>query len=183
VSRDAIHFREPVPDFKIVPSLEEPDRAEPRLTQGQGFENIGDRTLFWYGIWTEVNRDGPTGVRVATWPRDRLGHFAPSPGIRDAHCISRVISPTRRGARVYLNADGLSADAQLAVEILDERFRAIPGYGARDCLPITAGSGFRLPVAWRGHDSLERVDPTFRVRVNWTGRDSEKSRLFAVYVE
>ena len=51
MSHDAIHFKEPVPDFKIVPSYEEPDWAEPRLIQGQGFENIGDRTFFWYGIW------------------------------------------------------------------------------------------------------------------------------------
>ena len=65
VSHDAIHFKEPVPDFKIVPFYEEPDWAEPRLLQGQGFENIGDRTFFWYGIWVAFDRDGPTGVRLA----------------------------------------------------------------------------------------------------------------------
>jgi hypothetical protein len=62
-----------VPDFPVIPSFEEEDRAEQRLTQGQAFENVGDRTYVYYGIWTEIDRNSPTGVRVAMWPRDRFG--------------------------------------------------------------------------------------------------------------
>ena len=72
----------------MIPSFEEDDRAEQRLTQGQAFHNIGDRTFVYYGIWTEIDRNSPTGVRVATWPRDRLGYFAPVPEAKEAHCIS-----------------------------------------------------------------------------------------------
>jgi hypothetical protein len=82
VSSDGLHFREPIPDYKIVPGFEEPDRAEPRLTQGQGFENIGDRTILYYGIWPANDRNSPTGVRIATWPRDRLGYFPARGGHR-----------------------------------------------------------------------------------------------------
>ena len=182
VSNNGINFREPLPDFKIVPSLEEPDRAEPRLTQGQAFLNIGDRTFHYYGIWTEVNRDGPSGVRAASWARDRLGFFAPSGGVSEPHCISAAFA-ARPGARLYLNATGLDADSRLEVEILDEHFRPIPGYTAADMAPLAEQGGLRLPVSWRGRDSLAGVNQSFRVRVNFAGRDAGKARLYAVYVD
>lgn len=182
VSPDALHFKEPIPDFKIVPSLEEVDRAEPRLTQGQAFENIGDRTIFYYGIWTEVDRDGPTGVRVATWTRDRLGYFRVAPNNTGAHCISAAITP-REGARVYLNASGLSEDSQLAVEVLDEKLRPLPGYTAADCTPIKDKTGLRIPISWTGKTDLGKPDKPVRLRVNFTGRDAEDARLFAIYVQ
>lgn len=183
VSPDALHFKEPIPDFKIVPSFEEVDRAEPRLTQGMAFENIGDRTLFYYGIWTEVNRDGPTGVRVATWPRDRLGYFRVAPNNKGAHCISAPITPPRDGAQVYLNASGLSEESQLSVEILDNKLRPLPGYTAEDCTPIKEKSGFRIPISWKEHTDLGTQKTPVRIRVNFTGRDAEEARLFAIYVQ
>lgn len=182
VSNDAIQFREPIPDFKIIPSFEEPDRAEPRLIQGQGFHNIGDRTIAYYGIWNEVNRDGPSGVRIATWPRDQLGYYSPSPDVTDAHCISAPLDAPRSGARVFINASGLSPQSQLRLEILDEQFRPIPGYAAADAEPLEQ-SGFHLPVSWRGAPDLAKLDQPIRIRVNWTGAESGKARLFAVYLE
>ena len=183
VSNNAVNFREPIPDFKIVPSFEEPDRAEPRLTQGQAFENIGDRTIFYYGIWTEVNRNGPTGVRIATWPRDRLGFYSPGLDIADAHCISSPLSPVNAEARVYVNASGLGPDTRLQVELLDEQFRPLAGYTAAECAPFAAESGFRLPVTWKGRQTLAGLKRPLRVRVNFVGRDPHKARLFAIYLE
>lgn len=183
VSNNGFNFREPIPDFKIVPAFEEPDRAEPRLIQGQGFQNIGDRTFVYYGIWNMTNPDTPTGVRIATWPRDRLGSYAPSPDVTDAHCISAPFELPRPDAKVYLNASGLGPDAQLQVAILDEQFRPIPGYDVGDCVPSESKGDFHLPVSWRGHESLAGLHQRFRVRVNFAGRDSGKARLYAIYVE
>jgi hypothetical protein len=183
VSGDGLHFREPLPDFKIVPSFEEPDRAEQRLTQGQGFENIGNRTIVYYGIWPETDRNGPTGVRIATWPRDRLGYFQPAPDTEGAHCISAPLANVRPGARVLLNATHLAPDSQLTVEILDEQFRPLPGYAAADFVALTNKSGLRFPVAWRGRETLGAFDHLVRVRVNWTGAKADAARLYAVYVE
>ena len=45
------------------------------LVQGQGFENVGEETLFWYAPWPEQLSNG---VRVASWQRDRLGYFQAS---------------------------------------------------------------------------------------------------------
>jgi hypothetical protein len=183
VSHDAIHYREPIPDFKIVPSFEEDDRAEPRLTQGQAFHNIGDRTFVYYGIWTENDRNSPTGVRAATWPRDRLGYFAPALDAKNAHCISGPIRLEGESARVYLNATGLTDEGNLTLEILDERFRPVPGYTAADFVSIKAKSGLRVPVAWREKSQLPADAGPIRVRINWTGDHPESTRLFAVYVE
>jgi hypothetical protein len=180
VSNDALHFREPIPDFKIIPSLEEPDRAEPRLTQGQGFLNVGEKTFVYYGIWTEVNRDGPTGVRVATWPRDRFGFYKPAPNVENAHCVSSPI--TGFGSRVYINADGLSEDSQLKVEILDEQFRPIPGYSGPDCVALEK-SGLRQAIAWRGTSLLENLNRPIRVRVTWAGAAPQAAKLYAIYIE
>lgn len=182
-SPDALHFKEPIPDFKIVPSFEEVDRAEPRLTQGQAFENIGDRTYFYYGIWTETNRDGPTGVRVASWTRDRLGYFRVAPNNTGAHCITAAITPPRDNARVYLNASALSDEAQLQVEVLDEKLRPIPGYTAAECLPIKDKTGLRIPISWGAKTDLSGLNGPIRLRVNFTGRDAENARLFAIYVQ
>jgi hypothetical protein len=169
VSHDALHFKEPVPDFKLVPSYEEIDEAEPRLLQGTGFENVGDRTFFWYSIWVAADPKGPTGVRLATWTRDRFGYFAPAPpwhyqtgrsvgAIVGPHFISAPIRVASEGARVYVNADGLSAESHLRIEILTEQLVPVAGLSSVDSIPITE-SGLRRPAAWRGKESLGRLGP------------------------
>jgi hypothetical protein len=183
VSSDGIHFKEPLPDFKMIPSFEEDDRAEQRLTQGQAFHNIGDRTFVYYGIWTEIDRNSPTGVRVATWPRDRLGYFAPVPEAKETHCISSPITAAGNDVRIALNVTGLSDEGRLTVEVLDERFVPLPGYSAADFVPIEAKSGLRLPVAWRGGATLGKLTQPIRLRVNWSGANQEKVRLFAIYLD
>src|SRR2546425_11429809 len=75
LSHDGIHFHEPIRDFKFVPAREQPDSPNdvgPSLMQGQGMENVGDRTLYWYSLW----RGTPgSGVRMVSWERDRLGYL------------------------------------------------------------------------------------------------------------
>lgn len=184
VSSDGIHFKEPVPDFQMIPSFEEEDRAEQRLTQGQAFENIGDRTFVYYGIWTEIDRNSPTGVRVATWPRDRFGYYSPSLSHgEDAHCVSALLSLEGKRGELFLNATHLSAEATFTVELLDERFHPVEGFTANDFTPLDADSGLKLPLAWGKRKTAPTDSGAIRVRVNWVGRDAEQARLWAVYVE
>jgi len=133
--------------FKIIPSFEESDRAESRLVQGQAFENIGELTIFYYGIWTEVERDGPTGVRLAVWRRDRLGYFRVEPDHPPERCKSAPITPPQTATQVYLNGSGLAEESQLAVEILDEKFRLLPYYSVRHWTPIKEKTGLRVPIS------------------------------------
>ena len=193
VSNDALHYREPIPDFRMVAAAEDGMEHLPGSMnfkfaghcQGQGFENIGDETLFWYAPWPEQLSDG---VRVASWPRDRLGYFQPfpldKPKQRTCHVISApIFTEAADGAdlQVAVNADGLSEHAQLAVELLDERFVPLPGYAAGDCDPME--SGLRQRVSWGGRSTVSGVEGAFRVRVNFAGLRPEDPKLYAIYVE
>ena len=203
VSNDALHFTEPIPDFKFIPAyeIEREGRDFPTLEQGQGFANVGDESLFWYSNW----RGGD--LNVARFPRDRLGYFEVVPDPRpnllpsedthqlywrehigdrvpeyaEPHCISCPIDLKGASASVYVNAQGLSPQNPLTVEILDERMRPIPGYGRADCIPV-AEEGLRTQVAWKGARSLEGIDSPVRVRINWDGERPGDVFLYAAYV-
>ena len=194
VSNDAIHYREPIRDFRIVPCWEEPEstsgglydttRGARTLAQGQGFENMGDETLFWYELW------GQGRVRLATWPRDRLGYFEVCSVRRpqrwaellgEPHFISRPLKLDEPGCRVFLNADGLAQNNQLTVEVCDEQLRTLPGYSAEDCIAAKE-SGLRVPVAWREKKTIDEVDGPVRVKVSFGGVRPEDIRLYAVYL-
>src|SRR5262249_14976017 len=136
VSDDALHFQEPIPDFKMVDAYEEdwgpgdPVGAPPCLTQGQGIVNLGDQTMTWYGIWGHRN----FAIRAATWKRDRLGYFQPKrdptegqrwrqkesrPEFILPNFISCPIELKQAGGGVYVNADGISENSQLKLALLD----------------------------------------------------------------
>ena len=188
VSNDALHYREPIPDFRMVTAGEDDFYHLPAefsfkhsaLVQGQGFENIGDETLFWYAPWPESISNG---VRLASWQRDRLGYFqvfdAPrSPQVR--HVISAPIDLENQPAQVSLNIDGLSEYGQITVEILDEYFRPLADYAAEHCQPL--GSGLQQPVRWANREWVEHRDGAIRIRLNFAGIRPEDPKLYAIYV-
>ena len=198
LSHDGLHFKEPVPDFKMVHSYEirgpQPNQfAAPRLMHNS-WANIGDRTVAWFSIWREECSDWDlenprslTAIWVATWDRDRLGYFEPSgrpsgwgAGDYEPHCITCPIELDRDGVGVYVNADRLGEHSRLRVELLSREFKPLPGYSGDDCLPVTE-PGLRQPVRWRGRDTIEGLDRPVRVRVNWEGVRPEDARLFALY--
>lgn len=194
VSNDGLHHREPVPEFPFVSASQDgwlvlPDgdpsiTKYPALIQGQGFENVGDETLFWYGPWPEQVSDG---VRVASWTRDRLGCFRgyQRGTWRDDlphHFVSAPIDLEEVPARVTVNADGLGDHGQVRVEVIDERLGAVDGYGRADAEPIRE-SGLSVPVRWGSIDRVDVGDRRVRVRVHIEGVRPEDVRVFAVYVE
>ena len=194
VSQDAMHFREPVPDFKIVRCFEESPVGHPGLGSGsklvQGsFANIGERTVHYYSTWEYPARGM---VRVATWPRDRLGFFSgvsrpvfQGQGYRDIvvepHIISCPLSLKGENVGLYVNADQVGEHSQLRVELLDEAFYPIPGYSGDDCVLLTE-PGLRQRVAWKKGDVIEGISQPVRVRVSWEGLRPEDAQLYAVYV-
>jgi hypothetical protein len=205
VSNDAMHFREPIPDFQIVSAYEifMSDRADaafpaPALEQGQAFENIGDRTMFWYSPWYGGS------ICVAAWARDRLGYFetvkrskavqfatedAQASVMKELNIKREVAQPhfvscplrVQPGARVFLNAAGLSEQAHLTVEVFDAQFRPLPGYSGADCVRLTR-SGLREPVVWRGRESLDASSRPVRLKVSWGGERADDALLYAAYV-
>lgn len=191
VSNDALHYREPVPDFKIIPAREEigsPPGRGPSISHGQGMLNWGEKTMLWYELW------GLGDIRLATWPRDRLGYFqqyeyprrpaayAVGQTFRDVvpHFISCPIWVDGE-AQVHVNVDGTGANSHLKVEVLDEQFRPLPGYSGEACVPVQE-NGLRQQVRWHGHDSLPASGGPFRIQVTFDGVRPEDVKLYAVYV-
>jgi hypothetical protein len=207
VTNDALHFREPIPDFRLVSAAEivmaqgpEAMIPAPALEQGQAFDNVGDETLFWYSPWYGGS------ICAASWGRDRLGYFEvvepPKPSVRateDTHALAWreyldivpemaaphfVTCPLRAGGsetRVFVNAGGLSDDAQLVVELLDERLVPLPRYSGADCVPV-ARAGLREPVAWRSGQTADTGGRPFRIKVGWRGKRPAEAYVYAVYV-
>ncbi|MCY3900926.1 MAG: hypothetical protein OXF86_20290 [Caldilineaceae bacterium] len=192
VSNDALHYREPIPDYPIVSAAEDGWQELPHgntlvnypaLIQGQGFEQVGDETLFWYAPWPEQSSDG---VRVASWPRDRLGYLQPFPAGRmrpgqAPHIVSAPIDLDGKPAQLALNIDGLGDYSDVTAEIITEQLEPVPGYSAADCIPPSA-SGLSQPVAWRGRDTVQYENGPIRLRLNFSGIRPEDIQLFAAYM-
>ena len=190
VSNDALHYREPIPDFRLIPSFEEtgaPFGRGPSLSHGQGMVNWGEKTLLWYELW------GLGDIRLAAWPRDRLGYFqkydypnrpAWLPSGQnfievEPHFITCPLR-AERGARIAVNVDGVGRHAELRVEALDEGFRPLSGLSGAASRPITE-SGLRQEVRWVDRAAID-VDGAFRLKVTAAGVRPEDVKLYAVYV-
>jgi hypothetical protein len=189
VSVDALHYAEPIRDFPMVRAAED-GWAElpggyptleryPALIQGQGFENVGDETLFWYAPWPEQASDG---IRVATWPRDRLGYLE-GYGSRDLphHCVSAPIHLEGRPVRLLVNVDGVGEFSSLTAEVLGADLAPIPGCNAAECAPVPAG--LRQPVRWHQREAIEPGSDPVRVKLSLGGARPEDVRLYAAYLE
>ena len=192
VSNDALHFREPVPDYPIVSAAEDGWQElpygntlvnYPALIQGQGFEQVGDETLYWYAPWPEQSSDG---VRVASWPRDRLGYLQPFPAERmrpgqGSHVVSASIDLGAQTVQLALNIDGLGEYSSVSAEVLSERLEPIPGFTAADCIAPTS-SGLAQPVTWTNGAALPREHGPVRLRLDFSGVRVEDIKLHAAYL-
>jgi hypothetical protein len=189
VSHDALHFSEPIPDFRIVQAAETtsswlpsgqatPLERSPALMQGQGFANIGQETLFWYSVWVV-----PTaGIRVAHWDRDRLGYLSPFVTEKKSpHLISAPVATNGQPVAVKLNIGGINQWSSVKVTVLDEQMRELPGYTAQDCTGPEQ-SGLSQRVVW-GHQRQVVAPGPIRIRVDFTGVRPEDLQLYAIYVQ
>lgn len=192
VTNNGLHYREPVPDFPIVSAAEDGWEVLPQtrtsdnypsLIQGQGFENIGDESLFWFAPWPEQASDG---IRVASWPRDRLGSFSPYLDRRmrsrnEAHVISAPIDLEGEAATLDLNVDGLGEHAAVTCSILDEQHRPLPNFSSGDCLPLRE-SGLAQRMRWHGGERISHAGGRIRLRIDFAGIRPEDTALYALYL-
>lgn len=179
LSHDALHFHEPIPNFRLVPAREQlasPAHSHPALMQGQGFENVGDRTLYWYGAWL-----GPLspGVYCASWERDRLGYlkpFAPETPM----AITATVELLDATVPVSVNVSGLAEHTHLRIEALDEGFRPIDGLSGDDAATVSE-NGLRVHVRWPNAPSLP-ARRRLHLQVCFAGVRPEDARLHALYL-
>ncbi|MBI4584326.1 MAG: hypothetical protein HY717_09925 [Planctomycetes bacterium] len=84
-------------------------------------------------------------------------------------------------ARLWVNAEGLSPESSLRVELLDELERPLPGYSG-DASATLQQSGLRVPVSWNGKSQIAGVQQSFKIKVGFEGRLSGAISFYALYV-
>ena len=180
ISNDGLHFREPITDFVFIPRGQDRDWDQGGLLQGQGFENVGDQTYIWYGAWDpRVGLDYVPrgGVGLATLERDRFGSLSARDPSNPAAFVTSALQ-IDLPARLWINADGLSPDGKLWVELLDELERPLAGFSGDDAA-ILQQSGLRIPVSWKGKERIPDTGAPFKIRVTFEGKDI---KFYALYV-
>lgn len=201
LSNDGVKFREPANEWAFL--KHGPDGAwdEGGLLQGQGFENIGDKTYVYYGSWDPRPHANDKalpprgGVGLATVPRDRFGDLVIDPSAfgtgsyhipeSEAVCefITKAISiPSDEPAQFFLNAEGVGPQAALKIELLSHDLQPLPGYSGK-AAAIVQQSGFQTPISWAGRNQLSDLPDGVRVRVTYEGAHREDIRFSALYVQ
>jgi hypothetical protein len=189
VSNDGIHFREPVKGHRFLrreDSLVTPvpgHNFNTILCQANGILNVGDETRIYHGRWRNIGWGAAADknfkhysgeVALATLPRDRWGALGLNPGANEGAVCSSPLVISAGGGALTLNADGV---AGLAVELVDEQFRPIPGFGAGQ---VEGPDGFDCSIVWPGHEWAELKGRSVRVQVRIRRLGDVSPRLYAM---
>jgi hypothetical protein len=190
VSNDGLNFREPAQEWLFLKIGPDGTWDEGGLMQGQGFHNVGDKTYIYYGsgdlrTWTAYKKPIPPrgSVGLATLPRDRFGDlrvYDTGEGASE-FVTNDVAVKTKSPRRIFINADGLGADAVLKVELLGHDERPLKGYAGKDAAVVTR-SGFQTPISWNGKEAIKDLPERFRIKVTFDGAKNTNIRFSAIYV-
>jgi hypothetical protein len=181
VSDDGIHFREPVPGFKVIARGEPGQWDETALLQGHAFVNVGDETMIWYSHWDTSGKLKSMDIGLATMRRDGFGYLASHAKDVAAQCISTTIPAESQPRALFVNVDGAARETPLTVELLDDRDQPLPDYSGDNAASITTNS-VRAAVTWPKLNSNrlpEKIPVAVRVKFPMGG----KARLYALYVD
>lgn len=190
VSNDGIHFREPAKGHRFLrheDSLVTPVPGHDFhtiLCQANGILNVGDETRIYHGRWRNVDGQGVNDVlkyysaevALAVLPRDRWGAFGLNPGADEGAICSAPLALPATGGAITVNADGV---AGLTVELLDEQFRPIPGFGDGQVEGI---NGLDCPVRWKARTLSELVGNPVRVQVRLRRMGDMAPRVYALNI-
>jgi hypothetical protein len=200
VSNDGIHFREPQPDFAFIPRGGKGTWESDAILQGNGFENVGDQTYFWYGGWDNdvTLPDVHAEIGLITLRRDGFGSLSPMkfPAMEGKFSKFKnrsatmgdppafVSCPIRVNgmARILLNVEGLSPDARLRVELLDNIETPLVGYSGESAIPLQA-PGLDLKISWKNHDWISDLPSPFKIKVTFEGEQRQAIRFYALYLQ
>lgn len=142
VSNDGVHFREPVPNFRIIARGEPGAWDDTALVQGHAFVNHGDKTMIWYSHWDTSANLKTMEIGLATLRQDGFGYLSAQEEDNDAEFITDFFE-LDENETIHLNVSRVSLDAPLTVELLDRRAQPIPGYSVK-----VSTSGLHVPVVW-----------------------------------
>ena len=172
VSNDGVHFREPVPNFKIIARGEPGAWDDTALLQGHAFVNDRDKTMIWYSHWDTSGKLKTMEIGLATLRRDGFGYLSAQEEDNDSEFITDFFE-LDENETIHLNVSGVSPDTTLTVELLDRRAQPIPAYSAK-----VATSGVRVPVVW-SKPATTGLKLALRVRYPV----GSPAHVYAVYIE
>ena len=185
VSNDGVYFREPIPNHLLIKRGDAGEWDEGGLLQGQGFFNIGDKTFIYYGSWDPTKRNKPPrgGVGLATLRRDGFGYLSARTNEDSAHFITRVIQKKEilsKKIKININIEGVSSEAPLRIEILDETLTPVPEYAGENA-GLVSKDGVSQEVIW----PLDRkgnvaISGDFSIKVTYA--PSSSARIYALYL-
>ena len=195
VSNDGVHFREPAHERVFLKRGEDGAWDQGGLLQGQGFENIGDRTFIYYGTWDpRIWQGSPPrgGVGIATLERDRFADLVVDqttkgsgnyqmPEIVSEFITAPVYLEGGGSYRFYINADGFGDEAALKVELLSHNTVPLPEFSGENAA-IVRTSGFQTPIVFNGNDRIDSLPDRVRFKVTFVGRKNTDIRFNAIYV-
>lgn len=194
VSNDGLHFREPIPGFKIVARGQEGQWDGGCVVPAHAFVNVGEHTYLYYGGWDNgfcyENSAGDVGV--VFWRRDGMGHVRVRDHDRPGICQTETIETGGIDRSVYVNfdVDAYRPGCGLDFELVDVEGVVIPGYSAADCVTCSE-PGLRQSVRWKDHHviSARLKDPValrviFRSNhdVNESLQYGSSPMLYCVYI-
>ncbi|MSU48256.1 MAG: hypothetical protein EXS37_04050 [Opitutus sp.] len=184
VSNDGIHFREPIADRAFIPAGPDGAWDERGLIHGQGYENVGDLTYIYYGNWdiSGVKTGYGTGaVGLATLPRDRLAGLSTRDPGEGGFTSQPIANPRPR--TLFVNADGLSEDAFLRIELIDKNGGPVAGYAGAAAARVKQ-SGLKTLVTWAGGaEAIRCANTAYRVRVALVGSRAGEINFYVAYLE
>lgn len=180
VSNDGIHFREPVPDFKVIARGREGEWDSIALLQGHAFVNAGDRTMIWYSHWDTSGELRSMDIGLATLRRDGFSYLTPHVPDVPAQCVTATVPAQADPLPVFINVAGVTAAAPLAVELLDEGDQPLPDYSGANAAVISTDT-LHGAVTWpRPHSNRLPRGHAVALRIRFpTG---SAARLYALYV-
>ncbi len=178
VSDDGLHFREPVADFKVIARGKEGEWDHICLLQGHAFANVDDKTLIWYSHWDCEGMFRSQEIGLATLRRDGFGYVSRRVAEAPASVVTMVVNASSKPRQLVLNAEGISHDTPIKVELLDEHDRPLSAFSGADASMVTM-PGTRQVVAW-AHSAGLPTGQAFAIKA--TLPDNEAARLYALVV-
>jgi hypothetical protein len=120
------------------------------------------------------------GIGLLMLDRDRFGALA----ARDPSETGFLVTSELKAdgpAKFWVNAQGLSADSNLRIELLDSLERPLPRYSGSRAAVIRE-SGLRTAVSWQGQNDISDLAGTFKIKISFEGPARGAIELFAIYV-
>lgn len=176
VSNDGIHFREPVADHKVIARGAPGEWDDIALLQGHAFVNDGDQTMMWYSHWDTGGKLKSMEIGLATMRRDGFGLLARRVADSPAHFVTATFEASGE-PKIFVNADDVSADAPLKVELLDEFDRPVPDFSGENAAAISE-AGTRQPARWSKPIPANRK---FALKVLFP--ENGDAKVYALYAE